>query len=230
MDKFSERRRDALAQLLRTRFDGSQADLARAIHRSPSTVWRLLTDGEHSKAIGESLARDIERLLGLPEYWMDGMAQALHPGAAGQDVYSPAASNTPRAVALYQESDAAVRASKGPGGVRQIGSMFISSGAGAGAWALVVASDAMSPSIMVGDRVVIDPDVRPIPGDIVLAIVNHNQALLRRIRSPSSQLVQFDLVPHNSDYPVVSSDRQAVRIAGTMIEHHRIRATRQGAF
>lgn len=225
MDKFSAHRREALSRLLFDRFGGSQADLARAIARSPSAVWRLLTKGEHAKPIGESLARDIELRLGLSEYWLDGVAHALRPGAAGQDVYSPATSQTPRAVALYQEADAAVRASKGPGAVRQIGVLFASTGS-EGSWALVVASDAMSPIIVAGDRVVIDPSVTPVPGDVVLALVDRRQALLRRIRSPSSQLIQYDLVPANSDYPTVTSPGASVEIVGTMIEHHRIRPTR----
>lgn len=65
MDRTGLRRRAALSHILAAKFGGAQADLARAIGRSPSTVWRLLSAGGREKPIGEHLARDIELKLGL---------------------------------------------------------------------------------------------------------------------------------------------------------------------
>lgn len=231
MDKIARRRQAALAHVLATKFGGSQAELARAIARSPSTVWRLLSNGEHTKPIGEHLARDIELRLGLPPYHLDGVsapvAQALRKGTAGQDVYSPAAPLTPRAAPLIREADAAIRAKRGPGAVREVGAMFISYEASENAWGLVVASDAMWPLIQPGDRVLIDPDVAPEPGDVVLALLDDSQALLRRLRAHSSQLVSYELVPANQEYSIVRSLDANARMVGTMVEHHRLRSARR---
>lgn len=105
--------------------------------------------------------------------------------------------------------------------------MFVSYDGGERAWALVVATDAMWPLIQAGDRVLIDPDVGPDPGDVVLALLDGSQALLRRLRAQSSQLVSYELVPANQEYPIVRSPESNIRMLGTVVEHHRIRATRK---
>ena len=61
-------RRDALAYLIRTRFDGNQAALAHAVSRQPSVIWQYLTE---RRQMGEKMARHIERKLRLPVGWLD---------------------------------------------------------------------------------------------------------------------------------------------------------------
>ncbi len=61
-------RKDALKRLIDEKFEGKQADFARAINRSPSLVWQCLSGHRN---IGEKLARDIESKLRLKRGWLD---------------------------------------------------------------------------------------------------------------------------------------------------------------
>tara|TARA_R110000850_G_scaffold264606_1_gene393764 strand:- start:13038 stop:13478 length:441 start_codon:yes stop_codon:yes gene_type:complete len=61
-------RRDALKRLIEKEFNGSQADFARAIDRSPSLVWQCLNG---HRPIGEKLARTIEGKLRLKRGSLD---------------------------------------------------------------------------------------------------------------------------------------------------------------
>ena len=62
-------RSSILKQLIRDRFDGSQADFARAVGKSPSLVWQYLNG---HRQIGEKFAREVERKLLLPTGFLDG--------------------------------------------------------------------------------------------------------------------------------------------------------------
>lgn len=65
-------RRFRLRKLLLTRFRSKQSALADAIGRSPSYIARLFSEKpEHSRNIGESLAREIESLCDLPSGFLD---------------------------------------------------------------------------------------------------------------------------------------------------------------
>lgn len=61
-------RRARLRRLVNERFGGNQAELARALGRSPSLVWQYLSG---HREIGEKFARHVERCLGLPRFWLD---------------------------------------------------------------------------------------------------------------------------------------------------------------
>jgi hypothetical protein len=64
----SDLRVQKLRTLIRTRFNGLQRNLAEAIERQPDYISRCLSG---KKRVGEDLARDIERLLKLPPFWLD---------------------------------------------------------------------------------------------------------------------------------------------------------------
>jgi len=61
-------RRENFVVLIKTRFDGNQADFARAISRSSSVVWQYLSG---HRDIGEKFARHVESKLHLPVGWLD---------------------------------------------------------------------------------------------------------------------------------------------------------------
>lgn len=69
-------RRQRLRQLIDERFGGRQVRLAHAIERQPDYISRCL---KGTKGIGEDLARDIERRLGLPNLWLDTLPN-VEPG------------------------------------------------------------------------------------------------------------------------------------------------------
>ena len=97
---------------------------------------------------------------------------------------------------------------------------------GSMAFALSVRGDSMAPEILEGDVVVIDPDVDPLPGDIVAAKNGSHEATIKQYR-PRGYNAEgkewFELVPKNEVYPSMRSDVCQITIIGVMMEHRRDR-------
>lgn len=94
------------------------------------------------------------------------------------------------------------------------------------AFALEIKGDSMLPEFKQGDRVIIDPQVEPNPGDFVVAKNGDNEATFKKYRprginDRGDQV--FELVPLNEDYPSMRSDISHIQIIGTMVEHRRYR-------
>lgn len=94
------------------------------------------------------------------------------------------------------------------------------------AFALEIKGDSMLPEFKQGDRVIIDPQVEPNPGDYVVAKNGENEATFKKYRprgiNDRGEQV-FELVPLNDDYPSMRSDLSHIHIIGTMVEHRRYR-------
>jgi len=89
---------------------------------------------------------------------------------------------------------------------------------------LEIEGDSMLPDFRPGDRVLIDPDVSPNPGDYVAARNTKQEATFKKYRVrgiDESGHEVFELVPLNNDYPVLRSDERHLVVIGTMIEHRR---------
>lgn len=89
---------------------------------------------------------------------------------------------------------------------------------------LEIEGDSMLPDFRPGDRVLIDPDVVPRPGDYVAARNTKQEATFKKYRVrgiDESGHEVFELVPLNNDYPVLRSDERHLIVIGTMIEHRR---------
>ncbi|WP_375581809.1 hypothetical protein ABWH88_06690 [Marinobacter adhaerens] len=84
-------RREALKRLIDERFEGKQAELARAINRSPSLVWQCLSGHRN---IGEKLAREIESKLRLKQGWLDSDSADF---TLSDQPYTPGTDNPPAA-------------------------------------------------------------------------------------------------------------------------------------
>lgn len=85
------------------------------------------------------------------------------------------------------------------------------------AFALPVFDRSNSPAFEIGDNVVIDPDVRPVPGDMVLAVVSGHPIFAKyTLRAPRVA----ELQPLNADWPSVTLEDDA-RLIGVMTEHAR---------
>ena len=99
----------------------------------------------------------------------------------------------------------------------------------ANAFALEVKGESMLPTFKPGDRVIIDPAVRPLPGDFVVARNGEEEATFKQYRARGVGIdgaEQFELVPLNDNYPTIRSDTRQVQIIGTMVEHRRYRRTK----
>lgn len=86
------------------------------------------------------------------------------------------------------------------------------------AYALEITDIAMFPVFKPGDRVIIDPNIEPVPGDFVLAVSkdrDHAEAYFRKFRMQTQS--SFCLVPLNADFPQI--DGESVKVIGVMVEH-----------
>jgi SOS-response transcriptional repressor LexA len=86
----------------------------------------------------------------------------------------------------------------------------------------------MEPDFQPGDKVIIDPMVRPRPGDFVVAKRDNDQEATfkkYRLRSLDEQGCDvIELKPLNLDWLTVMIDRDNPgHIVGTMVEHRRYR-------
>lgn len=94
------------------------------------------------------------------------------------------------------------------------------------AFGLAVQGDAMLPKFQPGDRIIIDPDVIPQPGDFVVAHMDADGVIFRKFRTSGLNIqgtMIFELVPMNPDYSTTRSDTSQITIIGTMIEHRTYR-------
>jgi len=96
------------------------------------------------------------------------------------------------------------------------------------AFALVVQGNSMEPEFKEGDVVIIDPNVKPLPGDYVVAKLGASgEATFKKYRSRGVDTAghdMFELVPLNEDYHIITvSSENPGHIVGTMMEHRRKR-------
>lgn len=99
------------------------------------------------------------------------------------------------------------------------------------AFALVITGESMLPEFRDGDKIIVDPEVIPQPGDFVIAKLDDDlEATFKKYRprgvDDTGQPV-IELVPLNDDWPTVTitADNPG-RIIGTMVEHRRYRRKR----
>lgn len=104
--------------------------------------------------------------------------------------------------------------------------LFTDQAASSHTFALEIKGDSMLPEFRPGDRVIIDPEVFPSPGDYVAAKNGGQEATFKKYRPRGTNAhgdVIFELVPLNEDFPSIRSDIEPVRIVGTMVEHRKYR-------
>lgn len=96
----------------------------------------------------------------------------------------------------------------------------------ASAFALEIKGESMLPSFKPGDRVIVDPEICPQPGDFVVAMNGGHEATFKKYRPrrlDEAGNVVFELVPLNEDFAPMRSDQTPIRIVGTMMEHRQYR-------
>ena len=229
VDEIFRLRKTNLARVLESRYDGSQARLAHAISKSPTTLWRLLTSGPHEKHMGERLARDIEKALLLPRGWLDDVARELQVSAAGSEVRRDAADrlhqrsdHIPSPVPLFSAAGALAwvnsRTSEG-----KVAMVWCNTPLSDGGFALIVSGQSMEPDFYTGDRVFVGPALTAQTGDIVVARAG-DELVIRRFRPLSDSMKLFELVARNPDYASLRAGE--AELVGVVVEHHRYRAPR----
>lgn len=94
------------------------------------------------------------------------------------------------------------------------------------AFALEIEGESMLPQFKPGDRVIVDPEVCPQPGDFVVAMNGGNEATFKKYRPRGVDQAGndvFELMPLNEDFAPMRSDQIHIRIVGTMMEHRQYR-------
>lgn len=92
------------------------------------------------------------------------------------------------------------------------------------AFALEVVGDSMYPEFKAKDKIIVDPDVDPIPGDFVIAQNGDNEATFKKYKPrgfDENGREYFELVPLNENYPTLDSRFQDIKILATVIDHIR---------
>lgn len=96
------------------------------------------------------------------------------------------------------------------------------------AFALVIRDESMAPEFREGDRIIIDPEVTPQPGDFVIAKLDRDEeATFKKFRERGADAdgaSMIELVPLNPDWPTLAINAETPgRIIGTLVEHRRYR-------
>lgn len=92
------------------------------------------------------------------------------------------------------------------------------------AFALDVEGLSMLPEFRPGDRIIVDPDIAPNPGDFVVARNGSEQATFKKYRPRGINAAGndvFELVPLNEDYPTLRSDTEHLSVIGVVTEHRK---------
>lgn len=96
-------------------------------------------------------------------------------------------------------------------------------------FAITIEDNSMSPEFIEGDVVIIDPEVSPVPGDKVCALVDGmDDALFRTYKSSGLKLVdnsensQFSLLPINNNWASINISGNG-KLLGVMVEHRKPR-------
>ena len=92
------------------------------------------------------------------------------------------------------------------------------------AFGLEVEGTSMLPIFQPGDRIIVDPDLSPNPGDYVVARNGSNQATFKKYRPRGTATngdMIFELVPLNDDYPTLRSDIDHLTVIGVVTEHRK---------
>ncbi|AUU85065.1 LexA family protein [Leclercia sp. LSNIH1] len=92
-------------------------------------------------------------------------------------------------------------------------------------FALKVKGKSMEPDFVEGDVIIIDPELRPGPGDFVVAKNGGDEATFKKYRargiSETGEEI-FELVPLNEDYAIRNSAKEKIHVVGVVVEHRRM--------
>ncbi|WP_230406297.1 LexA family protein [Alcaligenes ammonioxydans] len=225
MDIYATRRRN-LQQLIDDRAQGNAADFARSVGRERAQIAQYLSPTYNSgRSIGERVARAIEKEAELEAGSLDRPEGLGRPKSEGFDANVIPAAVGERRIPLLNYVQAGVFCDPGQNFTFEgMEYLLTDLDLSERAFALQIKGDSMQPDFREGDRIIVDCEVSPRPGDFVVAKNSDEEATFKKYRllriGEDGQEV-FELVPLNQDYPSMRSDQHHVQIIGTMVEHRK---------
>lgn len=191
----------------------TQAELARSLGVKGQTISYLCADD--SRAVSSRYSARIAEILGVnPQWLMDGIGD-MHDPMVRIEVEGKSfrLNRIPLVADRYPIPE-------GESPVSLMSSVRMSRRA----FAFTVNDTAMQPIINPSDQVIVDPEVIPVPGDLVAAEQN-GHLLVRRYRQKEED--GFELIAANPDWPTLSS--KTTSLCGTIMEHRAYRRVHHGS-
>lgn len=213
---------------------GTAAKLADAAKTSAAYLSQIRNRTPDSKSgtpkmMGDAMARRIEEALGEPNGWMD----KSHPSkkeseSSGEgrpfDVNISPMMLASRPIPVISSVQAgALRDMENPYEPGDGYAVEYTEDPKLSRWAfcLDVEGLSMSPRFQPGDRLFVDPDRAPGPGNFVVARNGSNQATFKKYRPRGMDANGneiFELVPLNDDFPTLRSDNEQLYVIGVVTE------------
>lgn len=221
-----------LTTLLHAKNGGNQSEMARHIGVSPQAVQKWLAGLAEPRGRNLEVAADY---LGVtPAALKFGVSAEPNASSSSTDVQRdrPFDENVVPAVPALRPLP--VISSVQAGALRDMDSPY-PPGAGYAyeytdqdlskwAFALDVEGLSMMPEFRPGDRIIIEPEIAPNPGDFVVARNGTDQATFKKYRPrgiDATGNMVFELVPLNDDYATLRSDTEHLTVIGVMTEHRK---------
>ena len=176
------------------------AAFAEKVGRSKTQISSLTTGWRN---LGERLARDFEKSLGLDEGYFDRVSSA-RPENSLKTILD-------RVIVPLVTWESLLSDDSG----EPIGTVMASTNIPSTALALKIRDRSMQDLFDIGDIVIIDPNKKAEPSALVVAVVD-GEAVLRKYKAVSKDV--FELVPLNEDFPILSSATSEITIKGVAIE------------
>jgi SOS-response transcriptional repressor LexA len=226
MKTIDEIRRENLATLVAEA--GSITALAKTLDRDVAQVSQWLNGSINSgtgkpRGIRSSSCRFIEEQCGKPSGWME-VEHVGEPSKKAFDVNVSPVMLASRPIPVISSVQAgALRDMENPYEPGDGYAIEYTEDQKLSRWAfcLDVEGMSMSPRFQPGDRLFVDPDRSPGPGNFVVARNGSNQATFKKYRPrgiDANGNEIFELVPLNDDFPTLRSDSEPLYVIGVVTE------------
>lgn len=215
---------DALVELAKIDGYKEPGKVAQYLGESAATITNWKSRGVSKPGILKA-----NKLLGIDPRWLESGEGEMRPAGGRTEVSNviPASIGTRRVPLIsYVQAgcwtEASDAATVGDGFEYLLTDLELSGSA----FALEIQGESMLPEFRPGDRVIVDPEIQPHPGDCVVAMNGGQEATFKKYRPRGINErgdTVFELVPLNEDFAPMRSDQTPIRIVGTMMEHRKYR-------
>lgn len=192
-------RRENLATLIKEQ--GGTSALGRAIETNPSYISQIMSE-KNPGVVGERFARHIERGLNLETGWMD--TDHADGTASGAPVATDADIRALAQGEKFMPTDSRERIPTGRGLSMR-------------AFAFFQKSDDMQPLVLSSAHVVVEPEMRPEPGQIVVVSSPAGAFLRQYVRNVDGSAI---FMAANPLYPS-AAETADMKIAGVVVEQYK---------